>query len=247
MFLYNHNSVRINTKFFSLGNNLNYSYGLVVRVATCSEAWGTVKMVHENENQSMDVSWRQSWNEEHHPEKNHEWIVKRSKNLYRHYIQLILYCFFLLVERKNHHRRSLSKQLSRKRLVLSLLYLEHKLWLVALEFLKLTPFRWPKCHFCVEAKPCTWRLAQILLGTADPRCCRQVASRAIQAPALGLPPVHTTATLQWNRSSSQAGNINYFHQLELNSFTIWFCVERKVTWQVTKGQKVSAMLIPTQQ
>lgn len=34
MFLYNHNSERINTKLFSLGNNLSYSYGLVVRIAT---------------------------------------------------------------------------------------------------------------------------------------------------------------------------------------------------------------------
>lgn len=33
VFLYSHNSERKNTELCSLGNNLNYSYGLVVRVA----------------------------------------------------------------------------------------------------------------------------------------------------------------------------------------------------------------------
>ena len=32
IFLYNHNSERINTKLLSLGSNLNYSYGLVMRI-----------------------------------------------------------------------------------------------------------------------------------------------------------------------------------------------------------------------
>lgn len=122
---------------------------------------------------------------------------------------------------------------------------------VALKFLKLTTSRWPKCNFCVEAKPHTWELAQILLGTVDPSCCRQVANRAIQAPAPWPTPVQTTATLQWNGKLFTDRKHELLPRAWMNSLhpasslkggadSRWFLLTQR------EPAKVSAMLIPKQ-
>lgn len=65
---------------------------------------------------------------------------------------------------------------------------------------------------------------------------------------LGSPQFRLLLLCNEMGSCSQAGNINYFHELELPLETC-FLVERKVTWQVTEREpaKISAVLMPTQQ
>lgn len=209
MFLYNHNSERKNTKLYSLGNNFNYSYGLVVRVATCFMAWGLAKMMHENENQSMDVSWRQSWNEEHHPEKKSRVNCKKVwKPLQARHPTNIVLVFPPCREKES------SQELSQwaaiwKRLVLSLLYLEHELlWLLNPWGSQLSGG--PSAIFVLKRShaPGSWH-----------RSCwvQQILDAAGEQPAelskvllLGSPRFRLLLLCNEMGSCSQAGNINYF-------------------------------------
>lgn len=120
---------------------------------------------------------------------------------------------------------------------------------MAFIFLKLITFRWPKCHFCVEAKPCPCELAQVPLGTVATSPAGHLPAAAIQAPAPWPTPVQTTELCSEKGNWSEAGNTNNFQELELALCT------PLPPWkggQIAGGSsshqvKVSAVLRPKQQ
>lgn len=67
---------------------------------------------------------------------------------------------------------------------------------MAFRFLKLIAFRWPKCHFCIEAKPCTCELAQILLGAVATSPVGHLPAVLYKLLLYG-PPSSDHWTLQW--------------------------------------------------